>query len=186
DVGSGVSLLPIYLASRGHDVTSIDNDTILMNKISPLLAKWCQAEVKYSVGNATNLGFEDDTFDRVFCISVLEHLEEDKIDGKFVNYHKLNLDVIAIADMLRVLKPGGLLILTFDWSENPDDRRSYRFRDICNRVLEPYNRFLVDDRLPDIMWEELKARHVAAWKEFPPFDYVTEGWAMGAVLQKTK
>lgn len=184
DIGSGVSLLPIYLASKGHDVTSIDNDAILMNKISPLLAKWNKVEVKYGLGDVTKLRFEDNTFDRVFCISVLEHLEEEKIGGKYVNYHKQNLDVIAIADMLRVLRPGGLLILTFDWSENPDDPRSYRLHDIYSRVLKPYKGLLVEDKLPEIDWEELKAKHIAAWKAFPPFDYVTEGWAMGVVLRK--
>jgi len=186
DIGSGVSLFPIYLASKGHDVMSIDNDAILMDRISPLLAKSCKTVVKYNLGNATELQFEDDTFDRVFCISVLEHLEEDKIDGKFVNYHKLNLDVTAIADMLRVLKPGGLLILTFDWSEDLDEQRSYRLRDIYDRVLAPYRRFLIEDKLPNIVWEELKVKHVSAWEAFPPFNYVTESWAVGAVLQKTK
>jgi len=184
DIGSGVSLLPIYLASNGHEVTSVDNDAILMNKISPLMAKCCKADLKYRLGDAAKLPFEDDTFERVFCISVLEHLEEEKIDGKYVNYHKLNLDVTAIADMIRVLRPGGLLILTFDWSENPDDPRSYRLQDIYDRVLKPYRRFLVVDKLPEIDWEELKAKHIRAWKEYPPFNYVTEGWAMGAVLQK--
>jgi SAM-dependent methyltransferase len=184
DIGSGVSLLPIYLAAKGHDVTSIDNDAILMNKISPLLAKWNKVEVKYGLGDAIKLQFEDNSFDRVLCISVLEHLEEEKIDDKYVNYHKQNLDVIAIADMLRVLRPGGLLILTFDWSENPDDPRSYRLQDIYDRVIKPYRGLLVKDGLPEINWEALKAKHIAAWKAFPPFDYVTEGWAMGVVLQK--
>lgn len=184
DIGSGVSLLPIYLAAKGHDVTSIDNDTILMNKISPLLAKWNKVEVKYQLGDAIKLQFGDNSFDRVLCISVLEHLEEEKIGDKYVNYHKQNLDVIAIADMLRVLRPGGLLILTFDWSENPDDPRSYRLQDIYDRVLKPYRGLLVKDRLPEINWEALKAKHIAAWKAFPPFEYVTEGWAMGVVLQK--
>jgi ubiquinone/menaquinone biosynthesis C-methylase UbiE len=155
-----------------------------MNKISPLLAKWNKVEVKYGLGDAIKLQFEDNSFDRVLCISVLEHLEEEKIDDKYVNYHKQNLDVIAIADMLRVLRPGGLLILTFDWSENPDDPRSYRLQDIYDRVIKPYRGLLVKDGLPEINWEALKAKHIAAWKAFPPFDYVTEGWAMGVVLQK--
>lgn len=184
DIGSGVSLLPIYLATKGHEVLSIDNDDILMNRVSPLLAKWCDTNVRYSEGDVVKLEFEDCMFDRVFCISVLEHLEEEKVNGKYVNYRKLNLDVLAISEMLRVLKPDGLLVMTFDWSENPEDLRSYRLEDIYDRVLKPYRSFLISDKKPEINWEQLKVKHIEAWRSFPPFNYVTEGWAVGVVLQK--
>lgn len=184
DIGSGVSLFPIYLASMGHNVSSIDNDDILMKRVSPMLAKWCGTIVRYSEGDVTKLNFDDNVFDRVFCISVLEHLEEQKVDGRYVNYRKQNLDVLAIREMLRVLKPNGLLIMTFDWSENPEDPRSYRLQDIYERVLHPYRSLLIKDSKPAINWEQLKAKHLDAWKSFPPFNYITEGWAMGAVLQK--
>ncbi len=49
------------------------------------------------VGDAHNLPFQDDQFERILCTEVLEHL----IDPPK-----------AIAEMSRVLKPGGLLILT--------------------------------------------------------------------------
>jgi len=184
DIGSGVSVFPIYLASKGHEVFSIDNDEILMNRISPQLAKWCSTTVKYSVGNVTKLEFEDNTFDRVFCISVIEHLEEEILDGKPVNFHKYNLDIKAIDEMLRVLKPNGVLIITFDWSENPEDLRSYKLDDIYERVLKPYKRYLIKDEKPEINWNELKDKHIKAWKSFPPYNYVAEGWAVGVVLQK--
>jgi hypothetical protein len=57
-------------------------------------------------------------------------------------------------------------------------------QDIYDRVLKPYKDLLVEHKLPRIDWEELKVKHIAAWKAFPPFDYVTEGWAMGVVLRK--
>lgn len=184
DIGSGVSLLPIYLATKGHKVLSIDNDDILMNRVSPLLAKLCSTSVKYNEGDVVKLNFEDNTFDRVFCISVLEHLEEEKVDGKYVNYRKRNLDILAIKEMLRVLKPNGLLIMTFDWSENQEDLRSYKMQDIYERVLGSYRSFLIKDGKPEINWEQLKTKHLEAWKSFPPFNYITEGWAVGVVLQK--
>jgi len=184
DIGSGVSLLPIYLASKGHEILSIDNDDILMKRVSPLLAKWCDTNVQYREGDVTKLHFEDNTFDRVFCISVLEHLEEEKLNGRYVNYRKRNLDILAIKEMLRVMKPNGLLILTFDWSENPEDLRSYRLLDIYERVLGPFRSLLIEDRKLEIDWERLKAKHLEAWKSFPPFSYITEGWAIGVVLQK--
>ena len=39
DIGSGRSLFPFFLASKGHDVVSIDNDDVLMDRISPKLAE---------------------------------------------------------------------------------------------------------------------------------------------------
>jgi len=184
DVGSGISLFPIYLASKNHVVNSIDYDEILMNRVSPKLAELSGVKVNYSFGNATKIDFDDEMFDRVFCISTIEHLEEQYKDGEYVNYHEKNLDVIAIGEMLRVLKPGGLLIMTFDWSESIDDKRSYKLDDIYERVLKPYRKFLLDDRRPEINWDDLKKKHIAAWKEFPPHNYITEGWAIGVVLKK--
>lgn len=184
DVGSSISLFPIYLSLQGHEVFSIDAEDVLMERLAPNLAKWVKAKVRYSVGDAAKLEFEDNTFDRVFCISVLEHLEEEIIDGAYVNYHKHNLDVKAIEEMLRVLKPNGLLILTLDWSENLHEKRSYKIQDICERLLKPFRPLLIDDKKPVINWEELKKQHIEAWKSFPPYDYVTEGWAIGVILQK--
>ena len=49
----------------------------------------------------TQMSFADGFFDRVFCISVLEHLPpRDRLK--------------AVAEMARVLKPGGRLIVTMD------------------------------------------------------------------------
>lgn len=184
DVGSGISIFPIYLASKGHKITSIDFDEILMNRVSPKLAELSGVKVNYSFGDATKIDFEDEIFDRVFCISTIEHLEEQYKNGEYVNYHEKNLDVTAIGEMLRVLKPGGLLIMTFDWSENMEDKRSYKLDDIYERVLRPYRKFLVNDKKPEINWSNLKKKHILAWKEFPPHNYVTEGWAIGVILKK--
>lgn len=49
------------------------------------------------VGDAHNLPFEDNTFDVVLCTEVLEHLHTPEK---------------AAAEMIRVLKPGGKLVLT--------------------------------------------------------------------------
>src|SRR3989338_7907190 len=155
-----------------------------MNRVSPELAKLSSVNVNYSFGDVTKINFEDESFERVFCISTIEHLEEEFHNGKYVNHHKKNLDIKAIGEMLRVLKPGGMLILTFDWSENIDDQRSYKLDDIYERVLKSYTKFLIHDKKPVIDWDDLKKKHIRAWKSFPPYDYVTEGWAIGAILKK--
>jgi len=184
DIGSGRSLFPIYLASKGHEVVCIDNDEILMTKISPKLAEWSKAFVNYKTNDATKLEFKDNEFDIVFCLSVLEHLEEERVDGKRVNYHKQNLDVKAIGEMIRVVKPNGFVILTVEWSENPDDVQSYSFQDIFDRLLKPYHKFLENDKKPNFNWDDLKRKHFEETKRFRPDYPSSEGWAIGIVLQK--
>lgn len=185
DIGSGASVFPIYLASKGHEVYATDNDEILMNRVSPKLAEWSRTFVNYKVGDVIKINFDENTFDRVFCISVLEHLEEeDGVDGKRYNFHKKNLDITAINEMLRVVKPNGLVIITVDWSENPDDVRSYKLQDIYERLLKPYRSLLLEDRKPNINWDELKHKHNEAFHLFSKSNLFLEGWAMGIILQK--
>jgi predicted SAM-dependent methyltransferase len=47
------------------------------------------------------MSFSDDFFDSIFCISVMEHMQS-------MNRTE------AIMEMVRVLKPGGILIVTMD------------------------------------------------------------------------
>lgn len=185
DVGSGNSLFPIYLARKGHEVYAIDTDEILMKRVGPQMARWCGTKVNYVLGDGAKIQFDDNTFDRVFCISTLEHIEEEIIDGKICNFHKNSLDVKAIDEMFRVLKPNGLLILTVDWSENPNDRRSYRIDDISNRLLKKYQENLVENKKPQVDWEKVKHKHLDAWNAFPLEEgNVIESWAMGIVIKK--
>lgn len=57
------------------------------------------AETKRTRGDAARLPFKDDTFDVVLCSELLEHLP----DG---------MDDLAFAEMARVLKPGGRILVT--------------------------------------------------------------------------
>jgi SAM-dependent methyltransferase len=57
--------------------------------------------VDYMKGDFTNLSFDDNSFDVVSCVSVLEHMtHNDQIKG--------------IKEMARVVKEGGKLIITYD------------------------------------------------------------------------
>jgi len=74
-----------------------------------------------------SLEFPDRTFDNVFCVSVIEHITEDEQ---------------VIQELLRVLKRGGTLGLTFDFHKDsfPDRKdRLYMIKDI-NRILDAASR----------------------------------------------
>jgi len=192
DIGSGVSTFPIYLSSKGHEVYSIDTDEVSMNRLAPKFAEWCGVDTKYRVGDASSLEFSDNTFDRIFCISVFEHLEEERINHRIVNNHKRNLDVKAIKEMLRVLKPGGLIILTTDWKVRDDDLRSYDLHDLEERVLRPFQLNLVDTKgIKPKNDDEFKKNYIDVWKsykyEIPSFIH-NKGepivGAIGVILKK--
>jgi len=67
-------------------------------------ARWMKRlgmDVKYFPDSLDKMRFEDQFFDRVFCISVIEHLPE-------------QIAYAGMREMSRVLKKGGLLVVTVD------------------------------------------------------------------------
>jgi SAM-dependent methyltransferase len=71
--------------------------------INPDLVNWCQKNL-HDVNTMLNrtkppLPYEDKTFDIIYSLSIFSHLPE-------------HLSVLWLQDLLRILKPGGLLILT--------------------------------------------------------------------------
>jgi SAM-dependent methyltransferase len=74
------------------------------------IAAWRSIEPKLEldVQDAAALSFPDESFDCVICVSVLEH----------VGFGK---DSTALAEMWRVLRPGGVLHLTADVADPPRD-----------------------------------------------------------------
>jgi SAM-dependent methyltransferase len=64
--------------------------------------------LELDVQDATALSFPDETFDNALCVSVLEHIGPGDDAG-------------ALAEIWRVLKPGGVLHLTMDVAAAPRD-----------------------------------------------------------------
>ena len=103
DAGSGVTYFPYYLCAEvpRTQVTCFDSNPSYHPMFAAVNAATPGASVKFVEGLLQNLPMGDDSFDAVCCISVLEHTG---------NYDEI-LDEFA-----RVLRPGGLLVLTFDLS----------------------------------------------------------------------
>ena len=93
DVGTRESLVPIYLKSRGADVTCLDRylESVVQNE-----------NIERVEGDARDLPFENDTFDHVLCTACIKH-----IPGWG--------DRTAVREMLRVVKPHGLVAISFDY-----------------------------------------------------------------------
>ena len=125
DVGPGNSRLPKNLSKMGAKVTMLDMD-------EPLEKTEIKKDknLRFVLGDMTKISFKDNLFDRVICISAIEHVDM-KSGGKFFDLSEyLNRALQAIREMARVTKKGGVFDLTTDfylpeqktdkWSESTD------------------------------------------------------------------
>ncbi|MCL5095683.1 MAG: class I SAM-dependent methyltransferase [Patescibacteria group bacterium] len=96
EIGAGRSEF-LSLFDKDNEVTALD--------ISPVLLKENKGKVKLVVGDAENLLFPDQSFDFVYMVGVLHHLENQKK---------------ALEEIARVLKTGGQVFISepTKWSLN--------------------------------------------------------------------
>ena len=110
DLGAGSSRLPYYLASLGAKVIATDL-LIPMEKRIKL-----NSGVTWKVADMTNIDFPDKSFDVVLNISAIEHLDADYPSNKSVSRELFwKRTELALAEMVRVCKEGGLIYLTTDF-----------------------------------------------------------------------
>lgn len=98
DVGTERSPFPFFLARRGYRVTITDVEKRWTNDWDSA-SRVLSVDMDQAIGPAEKLPFPDATFDAYLSVSVIEHtrFKEEKLK-----------------EAARVLKPGGLLLLTFD------------------------------------------------------------------------
>ena len=103
DVGCGVGhwTRRIYpFLARDAEITGIDIDERFLEEARVITDKTAldlkKGKIKFQKNDAYEIPFEDETFDLVTCQTLLMHLKDPER---------------AIAEMLRVLKPGGRLLL---------------------------------------------------------------------------
>lgn len=104
DAGGTASLFTCYMASLGFEVHSIDLKEHLISTGNHISKKMGWNMHSYAM-NMKKLDFPDNHFDHAFSICVFEHLDYEVKQS-------------ALAEISRVLKPGGVLSITFDF-RNP-------------------------------------------------------------------
>ncbi|AEG61042.1 class I SAM-dependent methyltransferase [Desulforamulus ruminis] len=108
DAGCGAGGNMVFLEKYGS-VMGID--------ISPEMVEHCKKiGLMARRESVTRLSFEDQSFDLVLCLDVLEHLENDQK---------------ALEELKRVLRPGGLLLITvpsFSWLWGRHDELNQHYR----------------------------------------------------------
>ncbi len=114
DAGCGLGHpFKFFLAGRCRETHACDVDPAILSLDIHTIARDFGVEagpalvgdvhrINYACADITNLPYPDGIFDRVFCISVLEHMDE--MAGEQ-----------ALGEFARVLKPDGLIVITFDF-----------------------------------------------------------------------
>ena len=85
ECGSGTSVVSIYLASLGYEVTAVDIEDDVI-RLSKKLAKDyyntlgdCKPKLNFEKKSIFKLGYEKDSFDVAFSNGVLEHFTDEEI-----------------------------------------------------------------------------------------------------------
>jgi len=101
DFGSGCTFFPFSVARLGCDVICADIDRVCVEDVgrAASLISTAPGTVRGCLINGGTLPVKDETVDLIYCISVLEHVND---FGP------------VIREMGRVLKPGAWLVLTVD------------------------------------------------------------------------
>jgi SAM-dependent methyltransferase len=104
DVGCGAGRHAFEAYRRGVDVTAFDHDESELRSVAAILRAMAEkgeapaaASATVVLGDALNMPYADETFDCVIASEILEHIPHDDV---------------AIAELVRVLKVGGTLVIS--------------------------------------------------------------------------
>ena len=139
DVGGGGSLLSPILVALGFDVIGYD--------LYPWSLKYPCYE--HRVGDACHMLFKNSTVDICVSISCIEHMG-DKRYGKNITA----TDRLFMEEVLRILKPGGILIISMPYgiSQERSSHRVYnedQIKQLSDGFIELFREIYVPSSNPD-------------------------------------
>jgi ubiquinone/menaquinone biosynthesis C-methylase UbiE len=116
DVGSESSELTRIISRfglrQGWEVYGIDisefEQIVNDEKPLPLLVRM----------DARQMGFRDNLFDRILCISMLEHIGTELLDQSADKIDSGRSDVMALSEMFRILRKGGRILITIPYIDD--------------------------------------------------------------------
>jgi ubiquinone/menaquinone biosynthesis C-methylase UbiE len=113
DIACGNGVNVVRMANRGCKAFGIGIDERNINLAKSLAGS---TDCNFQIADAEKLPYKSEVFDKITCVCALEHFKND--EG-------------ALLEMNRVIKPGGILVLTVD---------SFTYRDIETRLRERHKK----------------------------------------------
>jgi len=160
DVGCTGSLLLECLAELGYEAYGIDPREVSETGHTYL------GYPRYLNADAREIPFRDNFFDAVTCVSVIEHIGFS--DNPYIeDEYEEDADILVMQEMVRVLKPGGVCLVTFAYGEMGENAAHYR------SWVREYNKERVDRMIPP----EIDNFHPRYWVrsgEVAPWEETTE------------
>jgi SAM-dependent methyltransferase len=125
------------------DHNKIKNKDLTIYTFYPESNNYSSRKVSYVYGDLRDLPFKNELFDEIVCQSTLEHIDKDNsMYGYELKSHNdtenKSYDYLKVIDeFLKVLKPGGLLLLTFPFGRFEDHNFFQQFdEEMLNKIIE--------------------------------------------------
>lgn len=144
DVGSGKGAFCGELARAGHDVVGVDPS----GSATKIAKTYVDPGGRFVLGTGEALPLSSMQFDRAVSVCVLEHTKDDRA---------------ILAEIQRVLKPGGIFALTVDCLDSPHVPEAFR-----RQYAKEYrcNQFYSDSKLRELLaqagFDVVKTRYLFA------------------------
>lgn len=107
DIGCGTGRDSSWLASEGYDVIGIDASDGMLSR-----ARALHPGLEFAKDSLPFLSMQgDELYDNVLCSAVIMHVPSEQI-------------VDASKNLVRVTRPGGVIVLSYRGTTNPDHRES--------------------------------------------------------------
>lgn len=120
DVGSAEPRMALSIGK--HNISNSDIACIDINQIAPENTEF----FAFLRMDSRNLGFRDELFDQIICISTIEHIG---IPSAISETFDVDGDIKTISECYRVLKKGRTVILTLPYSDIKEQKKEYRIYD---------------------------------------------------------
>lgn len=125
DAGSGCTFFPYFISSYFNaDVYCCDLDRSLNETFNSInIAE--KSKINFIETHLNKTSFQNDQFDIIYCLSVLEHADDKSS---------------IVKELHRILKPNGTLILTFDISlDGSGEIPIQEFHSLISEITQYYN-----------------------------------------------
>lgn len=101
DFGSGITFFPYFMSTQlsNVEIYTVDNDTVCVEGNLKAASVFKAPIIPILTNDGSSINLPDNSVDIVYSVSVIEHLS---------NYKEI------LFEITRILKPGGLFVVTFD------------------------------------------------------------------------